>query len=214
MRTNLTGTAPDLYRFDLTTLDKPANLRVLRALFTDPATLVGRGEEPRRAAHFLVQLLFCLFAEDAGLPPRGLFSDLLAYCARYLEEFPAQVGRLLGAMRDGGAVAYRRVERFNGGLFVEIDSVPITRQEIEGLAAGLAGSGGGGRCGVDERDPDQPLQPAADLAGPRPCPSRPCRMGRLRLGRSGSGCYGGGHDSGAAAGAEFGASRAGPLSEP
>ena len=39
VRTNFTGTAPDTHRFDLAGLGDPGNLRILRAVFTDPLTL-------------------------------------------------------------------------------------------------------------------------------------------------------------------------------
>ena len=35
------------------------------------------GEEPYRVAHFLIQLLFCVFAEDTGLLPDRLFTGLV-----------------------------------------------------------------------------------------------------------------------------------------
>lgn len=97
--------------------------RALRGAGRGPARAGGA---PERAAHFLVQLLFCLFAEDAGLLPKGLFSRLLAFCADAPEEFPAQITALLEAMRDGGSVAFQRVARFNGGLFARVDVVPLT----------------------------------------------------------------------------------------
>ncbi len=40
-------------------------------------SLRARGVDPQRAAHFLMRLLFCLFAEDIGLLPPKLFSVLL-----------------------------------------------------------------------------------------------------------------------------------------
>jgi hypothetical protein len=102
--TNFTGTVKKVYAFSLADLDEPEHLAVLRALWTDPnrlrpdttpeavtkeaaerfgelsASLQARGVDPHTAAHFLVQLLFCLFAEDVGLLPKGLFPDL--HCPR------------------------------------------------------------------------------------------------------------------------------------
>ena len=43
---------------------------------TSLSRLRGRGTSPERVAHFLDKLLFCLFAEDAGLLPKGLLSRL------------------------------------------------------------------------------------------------------------------------------------------
>jgi len=79
----------------------PSPLDVLRALFVNPeqlkptrttmqateaaagefaklaASLQSRGTNPEAAAHFLMRLLFCLFAEDAGLLPPGLFARIM-----------------------------------------------------------------------------------------------------------------------------------------
>src|SRR5918911_3206527 len=76
-------------------------LEVLRALFADPErlrpqqttaqvteqaasefaalaeSLRRRGHDPEQAAHFLMRLLFCLFAEDIGLLPETPFTRLL-----------------------------------------------------------------------------------------------------------------------------------------
>lgn len=158
VHTNFTGTAKKVYAFDLDTLDQPENLNVLRSLWADPAALKPettveavteeaarrfgalagalhtRGVHPQQAAHFLVQILFCLFAEDVGLLPKGVFSDLLDYTARFPDEFPAQVRSLLTAMRDGGSVAFKRIAHFNGGLFAAVDVVPLTRDELKSLA--------------------------------------------------------------------------------
>ena len=38
--------------------------------------LRDRGHDPQAVAHFLDRLLFCLFAEDAGLLPKGLLGRL------------------------------------------------------------------------------------------------------------------------------------------
>jgi hypothetical protein len=34
--------------------------------------------DPKRAAHYLVQLLFCLFAEDVQLLPNRVYSKMVA----------------------------------------------------------------------------------------------------------------------------------------
>jgi hypothetical protein len=41
------------------------------------AAMRGRGQDGQRVAHFLVQCLFCMFAEDEQLLPAGIFTDLL-----------------------------------------------------------------------------------------------------------------------------------------
>ncbi len=159
VHTNFTGTTPDVHRFDLAGLSDPVNLRVLRAVFTEPLSLRprrtaqavtedaaqrfgalagalhGRGVPPEAAAHFLVQLLFCLFAEDTGLLPKGLFGELLAGSARAPDRFPARAAALLVAMRDGGDFGATALRRFNGGLFARVAPVPLTGAELADLAA-------------------------------------------------------------------------------
>jgi hypothetical protein len=77
------------------------------------ASLQARGVDPHQAAHCLVQRLFCLFAEDVGLLPKGLFKDLLARSVRQPERFASRIEDLLTGMRDGsdfGAVALDRID--------------------------------------------------------------------------------------------------------
>ena len=101
-------------------------LDVLRAVFTDPerlrpertpeyvteqaaarfATLAEslrqRGVSPERAAHFLMRLLFCLFAEDIELLPRRLFTRLVARTRRRPAVFQELLRELFAKMRAGG----------------------------------------------------------------------------------------------------------------
>jgi type II restriction/modification system DNA methylase subunit YeeA len=85
-------------------------------------------------AHFLVQVLFCLFAEDVGLLPRGLFGRTLAGASKLPERFTQQITMLLEAMRDGGFFGADPIAHFNGGLFATIDPIPLTVGELTELA--------------------------------------------------------------------------------
>ncbi len=158
IHTNFTNTIKRVHAFPLVELDQEENLAVLRALFTDPdrlrpeltrehvteqaaihfgelaQSLRGRDVDPHRAAHFLVQILFCLFAEDVGLLPNGIFGKLIAFSVRHPEAFPHQVQELFEAMRDGGYTAYEEILHFNGGLFAEIGVESLTKAELEVLA--------------------------------------------------------------------------------
>ncbi|CAA9457786.1 MAG: FIG01008102: hypothetical protein [uncultured Rubrobacteraceae bacterium] len=158
VHTNFTGTVPHVYRFTNRELPEPENLRVLRAMFEEPYSLQptrtvesvteeaarkfaqladglrDRGVEPHEAAHFLNKLLFCLFAEDIGLLPKELFTEVVegtkgdpALFARYLRD-------LFVAMRDGGNFLLKQIPRFNGGLYADGDVVPLTGGELKVLA--------------------------------------------------------------------------------
>ena len=157
LRTHFTSTPVVATTITLDDLGDPDTLAILRRALTEPDTLRprtttavvteeaarrfgalaqslhARGYAPQPVAHFLMQVLFCLFAEDSGLLPRGEFTRLLTYCAKYPADFPAQIGQLLTAMRDGGVVNYERIDRFNGGLFVHTEPLPLTADELNGL---------------------------------------------------------------------------------
>src|SRR5438094_9803994 len=102
IHTNFTGTVKKVHAFDLDGLADPANFAILRHVFTNPEALkpdktpealteeiassfaqiangmTGRGVPPEQAAHFLMKLMFCMFAEDIGLLPRELFTRTVA----------------------------------------------------------------------------------------------------------------------------------------
>ena len=56
-------------------------------------SLRQRGVDPERAAHFLMRLLFCLFAEDIDLLPRRLFTRLVEQTRRRPADLPGSCYR-------------------------------------------------------------------------------------------------------------------------
>jgi MmeI, helicase spacer domain/MmeI, DNA-methyltransferase domain/MmeI, N-terminal domain len=158
VHTNFTGTVKKVYSFTNDELPEPENLKVLRALFEDPDSLRptrtskgvteeaaqrfarladgmrARGVEPHEAAHFLNKLLFCLFAEDIGLLPKGLFTEVVEATAGDPSLFARYAGELFAAMRDGGNFLLKSIPRFDGGLYAEGGVVPLTSEELELLA--------------------------------------------------------------------------------
>jgi hypothetical protein len=158
VRTNFTNLSPKLYLVtldDLASPDPSEALRVLRAVFTDPeavrplfdraqlteeaarhfAELAGalqaRGHEPQAVAHFLDKLLFCLFAEDTGLLPKGLLSRLADATRAKPADFASALGQLFGTMASGGGMfGPERIDWFNGGLFDSADVLLLTSAEI------------------------------------------------------------------------------------
>ncbi|MCC6629546.1 MAG: class I SAM-dependent DNA methyltransferase, partial [Chloroflexi bacterium] len=114
---------------------EPAQLRpgTTRALATEAAAaefarlaagLRGRGAHPEAAARFLMRLLFCLFAEDLGLLPSGVFTRLVQRTRTRPEEFGRRLRPLFAAMATGGAYGEHDIAHFNGGLFIERSVVP------------------------------------------------------------------------------------------
>ena len=68
-------------------------------------------------AHFLIRLLFCLFAEDIGLLPERLFPRLLDQTRHNAKDFAGVLRQLFRAMQDGGYFGADDIRHFNGGLF-------------------------------------------------------------------------------------------------
>eukprot|EP00913_Durusdinium_trenchii_P035257 g32987.t1 len=155
IHTNFTGTVKRVYAFDLDGLDDPENLGVLRKLFTDPqslkpgqsteaitqqaAELFGqladgmrvRGIPAERAAHFLMKLMFCMFAEDIALLPEKLFTRLLSGSKNDPARLTQLLGSLFSAMCTGGPFGVDEILHFNGGLFADADVVELTTAEIK-----------------------------------------------------------------------------------
>lgn len=86
--------------------------------FSTLATVLRKfGEEPQAVAHFLIRLLFCLFAEDIGLLPEKLFPRLLEQTRRNSKQFAEVLQQLFRAMNTGGFFGADKIVHFNGGLF-------------------------------------------------------------------------------------------------
>ncbi len=157
VHTNFTGTAKRVYAWDLDSLADAGNLEILRKVFTDPAALrpeqtnVGiteaaagsfgqladalrqRGIAATRAAHFLMKLIFCFFAEDISLLPKDLFTRLLDKCKRDPQHLSQLLRNLFEAMARGGDFGIDTIAYFDGGLFRDAEVIELHREEIAKL---------------------------------------------------------------------------------
>jgi hypothetical protein len=155
IHTNFTNSVKRVYELTLDDLLDPAQLATLKAVFHDPARLRAPetpaqvteqaakefarlaerlrkwGEDPAQIAHFLIRLLFCLFAEDTGLLPKDLFTRLLARTRRNAPAFAAQLRQLFAAMSTGGWFGEHEILHFNGGLFDNADGVEDHSPELD-----------------------------------------------------------------------------------
>ena len=121
--------------------DLPA-LEILRAVFQDPEKLKpgalevrvtkkaaeeftklkdklrARHEDNEAVARFIMQLLFCLFADSVGLLPDNLFRESILLDRQKPRVFVRRLKKLFAAMATGeedfGMIA---IHHFNGGLF-------------------------------------------------------------------------------------------------
>jgi hypothetical protein len=158
VHTNFTNTPATVYSFTLHDLlaDPEGPVRVLRAVMEHPEELRpgktrdeltadaaeqfaslaerlrDRGHEPHAVAHFLNKLLFCMFAEDAGLLPDDLLRRLVAAAEQGPAIFANGLSDLFSKMSNqGGLFGAERVDWFNGGLFDGGEVLPLTVDEIK-----------------------------------------------------------------------------------
>ena len=93
-----------------------------------------RGHAPRAVAHFLNRLVFCMFAEDAGLLPKDLFTRVVRATQARPELATAQLEELFAKMRSGGFFGADIIKWFNGGLFDEAPALPLERNDLKLIA--------------------------------------------------------------------------------
>ena len=87
--------------------------------------LRAKGVEPDAAAHYLIRLLFCLFAEDIGLLPKSLFTTLVHAGHRQPARFNDQLRTLFVAMSTGGYFGADDILHINGRLFDSADVIDL-----------------------------------------------------------------------------------------
>jgi type II restriction/modification system DNA methylase subunit YeeA len=102
------------------------------------AAMRGRGENDKnrgqQVAHFLVQCLFCMFAEDEALLPAGIFTDLLAHAGADADKAARRIEKLFTAMqKTGDEYGDHDIPWFNGGLFSIVDVPPLTPADLVAL---------------------------------------------------------------------------------
>ena len=149
VHTNFTNTIKTVIPIGLETLLTPAGMRNLRAIFYDPNHfkaeqttegvtrqaaeefarladhLRNQGQPTEKIAHFSIRLLFCLFAEDIELLPRGLFARLIELGRQRPQSFDQRLRQLFGAMATGGIFGDHDIRHFNGGLFDTDAALPL-----------------------------------------------------------------------------------------
>lgn len=159
IRTNWTNSVQETHEIALEDLTDGAVRDRLKAAFTDPEQfkpsksrqelteetarefagiaqrLRDRGHEPHRVAHFVNQLVFCMFAEDVGLLPDHLFTKMLSASKVRPERFEGNAAKLFGAMATGGDIDFEPIEWFNGGLFTDASVLPVDGEDIDQLLA-------------------------------------------------------------------------------
>lgn len=159
IHTHFTNAPSEVHTIALEDIGNQENLEKLRWLFTDPnkfhpkrtiseitseaagkfaelaQSLNDRGHAPQIVAHFLNQCLFCLFAEDAHLLPGKVFERLLDRSQADPVKLSNRLEALFVSMRKGGDFGADDIAWFNGGLFKNIEVLPLVLTEIKMLHA-------------------------------------------------------------------------------
>lgn len=134
-------------------------LEVLRAVFNEPdqlrpdrssarvtekaaaefanlaVNLEVRRIDPEKAAHFLMRLLFCLFADSIGLLPDHLFRQMLEIDKGRPANFNRKLRQLFAAMAKGDIFGVYNVRCFNGGLFADDAIIELSASDLAILGA-------------------------------------------------------------------------------
>ncbi|MDM8527084.1 hypothetical protein QUF58_02625 [Anaerolineales bacterium HSG24] len=153
IHTNFTNTVKQIHEIDFDSLLTGNGLKLLKRAFYNPdsfkpdqtqeqvtlatsktfvkvaeslqrwAAIEGRTIDPEKLAHFIIRLLFCLFAEDMKLLPDHLFTKMISQKGYNFNDFVHGLRNLFSSMRDGGYFGFYRIPHFDGGLFDD-DFVP------------------------------------------------------------------------------------------
>ena len=154
IRTNFPGMATELHEIPISRLDQSENLNKLRWAFHAPvefrpdrsvedvtketanlfveivADMEKRNEDPEKLARYMNQIVFCLFAEDAGLLPEGLFSRMVRQHFRQPDVFNRAVASLFKEMAGGGLYGADEIAYFNGDLFNTVDAIELSEVSL------------------------------------------------------------------------------------
>lgn len=130
-------------------------LEVLKAVFTEPellrpekaaarvtekaasefaklaSSLELRGNHPERVAHFLMRLLFCLFADSIDLLPDHLFRKMIELDRGKPANFTRKLRQLFAAMSaSGNSFGVHDIHWFNGGLFADDEVLSLVGADM------------------------------------------------------------------------------------
>ncbi len=154
IRTNFTNTPTEKHEIALDAVGRPRSLEILRWVFTKPEMLKpsmtipeitdeaarrvaelairlrDRGLDPFQVARFLDRVVFCLFAEDMGLLPEALFTELLFKAKLNPDIFVKLTSRLFEAMAQGDYFGLDAIRYFNGNLFSDAEVIPLEPDEL------------------------------------------------------------------------------------
>ena len=157
IHTHFTGHPSEIHRIEITQLTQPETLQKLKWLFEEPerfkpqrttysvtelaAKRIGeiaerlnaRANTAEDVAHFLIQCVFCMFAEDAKLLPEKLFETVLDKSNPDGSKAQKRLTELFNAMQAGGDFHMTDIPWFNGGLFKVVNVPALQTADVISL---------------------------------------------------------------------------------
>jgi len=159
IRTNFDRSRVATYEITLATVEELRSLEILRAAFFDPDALRPEkvvlsvtqeaarrlGElaqslaktrsdlAPLQIARFLDRLVFCFFAEDVGILPGKVVSQLLNRARSKPELFPKLSSDLFCEMAGGGSFGVEVIPHINGSLFDNAETIELSGAQLQVL---------------------------------------------------------------------------------
>ncbi len=104
-------------------------------------SMIKRGIDRKKALLYCMQCVVAMFAEDIGLLPNNIFTTVVNECLNKAGNEPGIVpisydliGNLFKEMNTQGITEggmYKGVDYFNGGLFLDVNRLELTRFELE-----------------------------------------------------------------------------------
>jgi type II restriction/modification system DNA methylase subunit YeeA len=124
-------------------LPETAQARITSVVADKFATLAdslrAKGVPPQPAAHFLMRLLFCLFADSIGLLPEHLFRRMIETDKGAPAKFSRKLKQLFAAMSnkdaEGRSFGMHDIYYFNGGLFMDDEVFELDWRDLGVLNA-------------------------------------------------------------------------------
>ncbi len=157
IQTNFPGMETVRHEIPVAELDQPAQLRKLQWAFFSPAEfrpnrtvdavtketadlfqaivvdMEQHTADSERLARYLNQIVFCLYAEDAGLLPGSPFSQVVHQHYRNPPVFDSAIGSLFEQMAGGGMFGATQIAHFNGDLFSNATTVELSDTALQRL---------------------------------------------------------------------------------
>ena len=150
IQTNFPGMATEQHIIPVTALDQKQHLDKLKWAFHAPAEfrpnrtldvvtketadlfysivqdMEQQSPDSEKLARYLNQIMFCLYAEDAGLLPNDLFTQIIRQHFHHPQLFDQATRNLFDQMGSGGLFGADEVAYFNGDLFNSVDTVEFS----------------------------------------------------------------------------------------